>query len=127
VIPALETILEGYYFVARRNGELARYVRHHVVAALGEATALAKDHEEDEPAALFYAFARRGRAFPPGARRLGNDSLISGPPRAASGLVGSTPVPPTFHWAAPLSDRQAISTLRLEWYARQMRESFHLG
>jgi hypothetical protein len=65
MIPGLEAILEGYYFVARRNGELARYVRRHVVAAIEEATALAGGREEDEPAALFYAFARRDRAFPP--------------------------------------------------------------
>lgn len=32
--------------------------------ALAEATRLAADREEDEPAALFHAFARRDRAFP---------------------------------------------------------------
>jgi hypothetical protein len=65
MIPGLEALLDGYYFVARRNGELARYVRPHVVAALDEAAALSRGHETDEPAALFYAFARRDEAFPP--------------------------------------------------------------
>jgi hypothetical protein len=65
MIPGLETLLDSYYFIARRNGELARYARHQVVAALDEATALAGGREQDEPAALFYAFARHDRAFPP--------------------------------------------------------------
>jgi hypothetical protein len=65
MIPGLETILDAYYFVARRNGELARYVRRYVVAALDEAAALSGGREADEPAALFYAFARRDQAFPP--------------------------------------------------------------
>jgi hypothetical protein len=65
MIPQIEVLMEGYYFFARRNGELARYVRRHVVAALGEATTLAGGRKEDEPAALFYAFARRDQAFPP--------------------------------------------------------------
>jgi hypothetical protein len=65
MIPGIEALLDGYYFVARRNGEVARYVRRHVVAALDEAATLAEGHEEDEPAALFYAFARRDHAFPP--------------------------------------------------------------
>jgi hypothetical protein len=65
MIPRLETILDAYYFIARRNGELATYVRRHVVAALDEATTLSRGREADEPAALFYAFARRDQAFPP--------------------------------------------------------------
>lgn len=65
MIPGLEALLDGYAFVARRNGELAKYVRHHVVAALAEARALAAGHEADEPAALSYAFSRHDRAFPP--------------------------------------------------------------
>ncbi len=40
MIPGLEALLDGYAFVARRNGELAKYVRHHAVAALAEARAL---------------------------------------------------------------------------------------
>jgi hypothetical protein len=40
-------------------------VRWHVVAALDEAAALSRGREADEPAALFYAFARRDQAFPP--------------------------------------------------------------
>jgi hypothetical protein len=65
MIPELEALLDGYLFVARRNGELARYVRRHVIAALDEAATLSLGREADEPAALFYAFARRDEAFPP--------------------------------------------------------------
>lgn len=49
MIPRLEALLDAYYFVARRNGELARYVRWHVVAALDEAAALSRGYEADEP------------------------------------------------------------------------------
>ena len=65
MIPTLEALLDGYYFIARRNGLLAGHVRYLVVEALGEAAVLAGGHEDDEPAALFYAFGRRDRAFPP--------------------------------------------------------------
>ena len=65
MIPRLETVLDAYAFVARRNGELARYARRRVVAALDEAAALSGGREADEPAALFYGFARHDRAFPP--------------------------------------------------------------
>jgi hypothetical protein len=61
----LEDFLEGYYLVARRRGQLARYVRRHVRTALDEATTLAAGRALDEPAALFFALARRERAFPP--------------------------------------------------------------
>lgn len=61
----IEEYLDAYYFVARRRGQLARYVRRHLRAALEEATALAADRASDEPAALFFALARHDRAFPP--------------------------------------------------------------
>jgi hypothetical protein len=61
----IEDFLDGCYFVARRRGQLARYVRRHLRAALEEATTLAAGRESDEPAALFYALARHELALPP--------------------------------------------------------------
>lgn len=62
MIPDLETILDALYFVARHHHRLARHTRPEVVAALTEAAALATD-EVDEPAALFFAFAKRPATF----------------------------------------------------------------
>jgi hypothetical protein len=61
----IEDFLDGYYFLARRRGQLARYVRRHLRTALDEAMTLAAGRESDEPAALFYALARHERAVPP--------------------------------------------------------------
>lgn len=63
MIPSPERIVEGVAFLARRYGVLTRASRSLVQAAVEEATRLASQ-EADEPAALFYALARRQRAFP---------------------------------------------------------------
>jgi hypothetical protein len=53
----------GLAFYARRRGLPARYDVAMIDEALAEAARLAAGREIDEPAALFYACARRSRAF----------------------------------------------------------------
>jgi hypothetical protein len=62
VIPSAEGIIEGWGFVARRLGRNGVVNRSAVEAVITEARDLART-EADEPAALFYAFARHPRAF----------------------------------------------------------------
>jgi hypothetical protein len=68
MLPSPERFLEGFAFFARRHAPLAHIEEAPLLAALAEAEALAAGREEDEPAALFYACARRSRAFGPLAR-----------------------------------------------------------
>ena len=69
MIPSVEEIIEGCTFVSRRLGRTGGVSRLAVEAAVCEARELAKT-PADEPAALFFAFARRPRAFPSGWRVL---------------------------------------------------------
>jgi hypothetical protein len=62
VIPALADVLEGWTFVARRQGLAGEVHAGAVAAALDHARVLTRN-EAEEPAALFYAFACRPRAF----------------------------------------------------------------
>jgi hypothetical protein len=63
MLPSPARFLEGFAFFARRHAPLAQIEEASIVAALEEAERLADGREEDEPAALFYACARRSRAF----------------------------------------------------------------
>lgn len=63
MLPALDDLLEGFSgYAARRRADGTCDARL-VGAALREAEKLAAEREDDEPAALFYALARRPRAF----------------------------------------------------------------
>ena len=63
MLPSPERFLEGFTFFARRHAPLAQIEEASIVEALAEAERLAAGREEDEPAALFYACARRSRAI----------------------------------------------------------------
>ena len=61
-LPAVGTVLAGYPFLARRHGLDPWISEVAVRGALVDAAALCAGDESAEPAALFYAFARRPRA-----------------------------------------------------------------
>jgi hypothetical protein len=63
VIPHVADVLDGWRFTARRIGLDGTASRTAVAAGLEHATALAAGNVHDEPAALFYAFACRPKAF----------------------------------------------------------------
>lgn len=63
MLPSPERLLEGLAFFARRHTPPARAEEEAITAALAEAERLADGREEDEPAALFFACARRSRMF----------------------------------------------------------------
>lgn len=69
MIPAPADILAGFRFAARRWKLSGEPSERSVTAAVEDATQLAADDAAAEPAALFFAFARRPRTFP-GAWRL---------------------------------------------------------
>lgn len=65
MLPAPPGFTSGLRLLARRRG-LALFAREpELVELLREAQALAAGREEDEPAALFFATARRGRLLGP--------------------------------------------------------------
>jgi hypothetical protein len=63
MLPALDSLLEGFGRYAERRQRHVECDVPAVRAALREAARLARAREADEPAALFYALARRPRAF----------------------------------------------------------------
>jgi hypothetical protein len=63
MLPDLEGLLAGYALYARQNRFPPDRDEIRVAAALREADTLAGGREQDEPAALFFALARRPRAF----------------------------------------------------------------
>lgn len=63
MLPDLEALLAGYALYAKRSGFAPDRDEARLVDALHEATALALGREKDEPAALFFALARRPRVF----------------------------------------------------------------
>ena len=63
MLPDLPRLLAGYELFAERNRFLAARNEPALADALEEAASLAQDREAEEPAALFYSFARRPRAF----------------------------------------------------------------
>ncbi len=63
ILDAGEVVL-GYPFVAQRFGRVALCDPQAVEDCCNRAAELAGGSERDEPAALFYAFAGRRRAFP---------------------------------------------------------------
>jgi hypothetical protein len=64
VIPSADEILAGYPFAARRWKLVGEPSGLAILAAVEDATTLAASDPYSEPAALFFAFARRPRAFP---------------------------------------------------------------
>jgi hypothetical protein len=63
MLPDLPRLLAGYHLFAQRNRFLAACNEPALGEALDEAASLARGLEADEPTALFFAFARRPRAF----------------------------------------------------------------
>ena len=63
MLPDLEALLAGYALYAKRSGFAPDRDEGRLADALREAAALALGREEDEPAALFFALARRPRVF----------------------------------------------------------------
>jgi len=63
MLPALDDLLEGFSRYARRRGREPVCDAKAIGGALREAERLAQGNEPDEPVALFYALARRPRAF----------------------------------------------------------------
>jgi hypothetical protein len=78
-----DDLLEHLEQLARRQGARGRFDRASVDAALAEAEQLAGGRAQDEPAAMFLAFARRSRAF--GAV---SESFVSALARAQAIAVG---------------------------------------
>lgn len=72
MLPALDDLLEGFARYARRRQREPLCDPRAVGAALREAERLAEGNEPYEPVALFYALARRPRAF----GRLQGDMLV---------------------------------------------------
>lgn len=63
MLPELADFIEGFEFYARQQGVAATCEERAIKAALREATRLARASAADEPAALFFALARRPGAF----------------------------------------------------------------
>jgi N-acyl-D-aspartate/D-glutamate deacylase len=63
MLPDLEALLAGYTLYAKQNRFAPERDESRLAEALGEAGALARGHEEDEPAALLFALTRRPRVF----------------------------------------------------------------
>lgn len=63
MLPAPDDLVEGFSRYAKRRQVDGACDARAVGAALREAEKLAAGHEHDEPAALFYALARRPRVF----------------------------------------------------------------
>jgi hypothetical protein len=63
MLPELADLLDGFELYAERHGAAPTRSDRAVGAALREAAELARGSERDEPAAIFYALARRPRAF----------------------------------------------------------------
>jgi hypothetical protein len=65
MIPSREWFFDGLAFFARRHALGAPFDPAVIAEGLAEAERLAGGRGRDEPAALFYACARRSRAFGP--------------------------------------------------------------
>ncbi len=63
MLPSAPRFLEFLAFFARRTAPYTQVEASAITAALAEAERLADGRTTDEPAALFYACARRSRAF----------------------------------------------------------------
>lgn len=63
MLPELADLLDGFDLYADRQGIAATRNERAIDAALREAAELADRNERDEPAAIFYALARRPGAF----------------------------------------------------------------
>jgi hypothetical protein len=63
MLPTSDDLVDGFALYAARQRTSGACDARAVGAALREAEKLAAGHEDDEPAALFYALARRPRLF----------------------------------------------------------------
>jgi len=123
VIPALADVLEGWTFVARRRGLAGEMRPEAVAAALTSAHALART-EAEEPAALFYAFACRPRAFPGGWRYMPVLIAINQARTLGYRLrIETGELDPLRHRMATASTRPSFDEVSGWFAARQVRES----
>ncbi len=99
MLPDTDAILAGWHFLSRRFDVVAVPSRVQIDAALVMAAECAAGLEGDEPAALFFAFARHPRAVP-GAWRLLGERLA----RAHAASLGLS-----FH-----AEAAELATLRLD-------------
>lgn len=118
MIPNAAEVLSGYAFLARRHRLSVPASERAVTAALDTARTLAADREEDEPAALLFAFASYRRAFPE-AWRLMAGILAVGQARSSGYQLSATPadfdqlLSAVMHHEAGFVDVRAWVALRL--------------
>lgn len=118
MLPALDDLLEGFSLYAGRRRCEAVCDARAVSAALREAARLAQGHEPSEPAALFYALARRPRAF----GRLHGEMLVLlavEQARANRFELGFTPVELEIHVIRILRSEMTFLELR-GWFAARL-------
>jgi hypothetical protein len=118
MLPALDDLLEGFSLHAERRQHAAVCDRRALGAALREAARLARGNEADEPAALFYALARRPRAF----GRLHGDMLVllaAEQARAAGLELGFASVELDIHVIRILRREMTFLELR-GWFAARL-------
>ena len=63
MLPELADLLDGFELYAQQHGVAPMREERAIGAALREAKRLARENERDEPAALFFALARKPGAF----------------------------------------------------------------
>jgi hypothetical protein len=119
MLPAPDDLLQGFARYAERRRREAACDAKAVAAALREAAKLAQEHEPSEPAALFYALARRPRAF--GALHGDMLVLLAVEQARAVGLeLGFTPIELEIHVLRILRGEMTFPELR-GWFAARLR------
>lgn len=119
MVPSADEILAAWPFLARRFGIDATPSRVAIEAAVRLAIECAADRVDDEPAALFYAFARYPRAVP-GAWRLLGERLA----RAHGARLGLVLVPTAAELAAlrlEIVQGRADCAAVKAWFAARLR------
>jgi hypothetical protein len=118
MLPALDDLLEGFSRYARRRQREPLCDAKAIGAALREAERLAEGNEHDEPAALFYALARRPRAF----AKLHGDMLVllaAEQARAVGLELGFVPIELDIHIIRILRRQMTYPELR-GWFAARL-------
>lgn len=118
MLPAADGLLAGFSRYAERRRREAGCDPPAVRAALREAAKLAHGNEADEPAALFYALARRPRAF----GKLQGDMLVllaAEQARAVGLELGFVPIELNIHAIRILRSEMTYLELR-GWFAARL-------
>jgi hypothetical protein len=119
MLPELVDLLDGFELYAARQGIASTRDERAIEAALQEAASLADADERDEPAALFYALARRPRAF----GKLHGDMLALlavGQARAVGFELSLDPVALQIHRLRIVLGQMPFAELR-GWFAARLR------